>query len=201
MERSAMLEIDSTLSPAALLASFLLGERKPSELVILTGPSGCGKTRYCLELARLAAEQSLRPVGLASPPVLENGLKTGIDLLDLASGERRRLAAHRSLAEPGRPPAPGSLTREWQFDLEALAWGEAQLGRIGAACLLVLDELGPFELLDGRGWLSGMRLVDNRSYRWGCVTVRPSLLGTALERWPWARVMHVQPHSPFRRDA
>jgi nucleoside-triphosphatase len=190
LERSAMPEAEFNPSPAALLASFLSDTDKQTQLIILTGPSGSGKTAYCQALFSAAQGESLQSRGLISPPVFINGQKIGIDVIDLLSGNRRRLAAFRS------QPEPGSFIRDWRFDWEALAWGENCLQEISYADLLIVDELGPLEFYEGRGWISGLRLLDARSYRLGCVVIRPDLLETALLRWPWARVIRIPEARP-----
>lgn len=153
-----------------------------ARLAILTGPRGCGKTQACLQLAEAALAQGDAPAGLVSPAVFEDGDKTAIDLLDLGSGERRRLA------ERPPPGAAGTAGLGWRFDATALAWGNAILERLPAGGLLILDELGPLEFGHGRGLSAGLALLDARRHRQAVAVVRPELLPVALSRWPWARL-------------
>lgn len=177
-------------SPVSLLASLLSNELNTPELIFVTGKSGTGKTTWCLELAKQARLAGIPLHGVISPAVFENSTKTGIDLLDLWSGERRRLAIRRSEEAPDNGLGP--RTSGWQFDAATLDWANQALDRITGADLLILDELGPLELLENQGLVSGLRLLDERRFRLACVSVRPLLLATARERWPWAVVMGAQ---------
>jgi nucleoside-triphosphatase len=149
-------------------------------LALLTGGRGAGKTRWCEALVRAARDAGLSVAGLVSPPVLVGGEKTGIDLLDAASGERRRLA------ERARADLPGTEGLGWRFDPEALALGNALLARVGTCDLLLVDELGPLEFGRGSGLTAAFTLLDTRRYRLAVVVVRPALVAAAETRWPAA---------------
>ncbi|MEW6717362.1 MAG: nucleoside-triphosphatase [Chloroflexota bacterium] len=176
-------------SPDSLLASFA-SENEPGRLIIVTGPSGSGKTHWCLALADYARSLGVDVGGLVSPAVQEAGLKTGIELLDLRSGARRRLAVRRAES------VTGPITEDWHFDNEALRWGNAVLVRSKKCQLLILDELGPLELLQGVGLTVGLRLVSARRYRLACVVVRLSLLSKAQALWPWEQTFHIPSENP-----
>jgi nucleoside-triphosphatase THEP1 len=178
--------------PVASVPEFLAGlsESTNGRLFVLTGGRQGGKTRFCLELASQASVQGLQVAGLVSPAVFEGREKIGIDLLDLATREKRRLALRR------QPPATDPDARRWQLDESVLQWGNAVLTAIGACHLLILDELGPLELLDGRGLSQGLELIGARRYSVACLVIRPSLLTAALELWPWAEVFQVNGEMP-----
>jgi nucleoside-triphosphatase THEP1 len=158
-------------------------------LVVLTGESGMGKTTCCLELARLARLAGIQPFGLVSPAVFERGVKTGIDLLDLSTGQHRRLAVKRNPAASRTHEPPALARLHWLVDPAVLVWGNQLLGKLPPGELLILDELGPLEFLDETGLTAGLALVDNRNFRLSCVVVRPSLIEIALERWPWVKTL------------
>ena len=149
-------------------------------LALLTGGRGAGKTRWCEALAFTAREAGLAVAGLVSPPVLTGGEKRAIDLLDLATGERR------FLAERARPDLPGTAGLGWRFDPEALTAGNAALERIGTCDLLLVDELGPLEFGRGSGFTSAFNLLDARGHGLAIVVVRPALVAAAAARWSWA---------------
>jgi len=152
-------------------------------LALLTGGRGAGKSRWCEALARAGRGAGLAVAGLLSPPVLAGGEKTGIDLLDVASGERRRLA------ERARPDLPGTAGLGWRFDPEALSFGNALLARAGTCDLLLVDELGPLEFGRGNGLTAAFALLDERHYRLAVVVVRPALVVAAQARWPDAALV------------
>jgi nucleoside-triphosphatase THEP1 len=152
--------------------------RTEPALVLLTGPRGSGKSRWCERLAGAGRAAGLNVTGFVSPAVFESGAKTAIDLLDVSTGARRRLA--------DRPPpgVPGTAGLGWSFHPETLAWGNEVLERIGPCDLLVLDELGPLELRHEGGLASCFPVLAARRHRLAVVVVRPELLGEAHRRWP-----------------
>lgn len=162
--------------PEALVAGW--GSLPEGSLALLTGGRGAGKTRWCEALAGAAPGAGLSVAGLLSPAVLVGGEKRAIDLLDLASGDRR------PLAERARPDRPGTAGLGWRFDPEALAAGNAALERIEACDLLLVDELGPLELGRGSGFTAAFGLLDARRYGLAIVVVRPGLVAAAEVRWP-----------------
>ncbi len=172
-------------SPVSILASFsFLNENKP-ELILVTGIRGAGKTRWCMDLIDHARAFDLKLCGLISPAVFEAGKKVGIDLLDLHSGERRRLAY--------RTGHVGSdlRTTDWQMVAETLEWGNVILENINSCDLFILDEVGPLEFEYGIGLIAGLDIIDSRKRFPSIVVVRPSLLALADKRWPWAQVLDV----------
>lgn len=176
-------------SPAQYVARLESGTMKTPELILLTGERGCGKTAWCLELIRQARLAGLHPAGLVSPAVFQDGVKTGIDLVDVSNGESQRLAVKRAEADP--LSSIGADTLSWQFDADTLAWGNRVLERLRTPELLLLDELGPLEFQFAGGLAAGLECIDDRDYLLACVVVRPELLAAALERWPWGRVIRL----------
>jgi nucleoside-triphosphatase THEP1 len=143
-------------------------EQQTPDLTVLTGPSGAGKTSACLRLAGFAANLHLRVAGIVSPAVFDDGIKTAIDCCDLKSGQRRRLATRNG------SPAPGELG--YAFSASALAWADAALAHATPCDLLLVDELGPLELVQGRGMASALGVLRSDGYRQAVVVVRPDLI-------------------------
>lgn len=169
----------------SLLAGFVSSNGIKPGLTLVTGPRGSGKTSWCMELIEQARSFGLRPGGLISPAVFENGQKTGIDLLDLTTGERRRLAYRRG-------NAIGDLwTSDWQLVAGTLEWGNSVLERLKTCDLFILDEVGPFEFDHGVGFVKGLEIITSRKNIPSFVTIRPSLLPIAQLHWPWAQVVDI----------
>ncbi len=154
------------------------------EINIITGGIGQGKTTLCRRLVAAATKKGWNVNGVLSPAVFEDGRKMGIDLLDVSSGEKRRLA-HRDR------PTSGPRTSGWHFLASALAWGDQILNRAVPCDLLVIDELGPLELVRGEGWQAGIEALNSDAYQIAVVVVRPSLLPTVLETWPQAAIVEI----------
>jgi nucleoside-triphosphatase THEP1 len=177
--------------PASLLASIFSRREKAPSLVLVTGERGVGKTAWCLELIVEARQSGIGVFGVVSPPVLDAGQKVGIDLMDVSTGERRRLAMFRQDARQKFAKIPGISTQNWIFDPGVFAWGNQILVHPRPSEFLVLDELGPLELLENKGLIAGLKCIDKRLYQTACVVIRPSLLSNALERWPSGKVLRV----------
>jgi nucleoside-triphosphatase THEP1 len=152
--------------------------------VLITGELERGKTTLCRHLVIRARAAGWRVRGVLSPGVFEGSCKTAIDLIDLATHEKRRLALRET-------PTGGPHTERWHFIPETLDWGEKILNRATPCDLLVVDELGPLELVRGEGWQAGIEAVNSRSYKLAGVVIRPTLLDIALEKWPSGRVYQV----------
>lgn len=151
---------------------------------IITGERGAGKTRFCQQVIQAAGEKGLTVGGVLSPAVFTNGIKIGISVQDLASGENRPLAS-------AREDVPGAITPHWKFDAASLAWGSEILHRSTPCDLLIVDELGPLELEHSQGWVEGIETLRGGKYRAALVVVRSELVARALQLWPHAAVLHI----------
>jgi iron complex transport system ATP-binding protein len=182
-QRPTVLTPDSLEKPGSPLSEVFKESEHTPQLILVTGLSGAGKTTWCSRLVELAQKRGLKVEGVLSPAVFEDGRKTGIDMVNLQNGERRRLA---KLREGG----PAELaTTQWQFDPTVIAWGDHILRDSSGSDLLIIDELGPLEFLRHQGLTEGLRLIDEQRYKVACVVVRSSLLPNALQRWPQALVI------------
>lgn len=179
----------STPAPPLAFLSEAYNTRAPS-LFIVTGPSGSGKTKWCQSAVDYARQRHWPVAGLLAPPVMESGQKIGIDLLDLSSGQGRRLATLKGAALNNDDFLRGDVsTGDWNFSPETLAWGNSILKKTTRADFVIVDELGPLEFRQRQGLQAGLELLDAWRYRLACVTIRPTLVGAARMRWPWARLV------------
>jgi nucleoside-triphosphatase THEP1 len=157
---------------------------------LVTGERGVGKTTFCRLLVEAArsARPGIAVAGILSLKALVEGAEAAIEAIDVASGQRRRLAVRRRETDA----ADGPSTTRWQFTAAALAWGDTVLRAATPCELLVVDELGPLELERGEGWRSGLAAVDSGAYRDAFVVVRPELLDQVRRRWPHAFVIRIE---------
>jgi nucleoside-triphosphatase THEP1 len=156
-----------------------------TKLTLITGPSGSGKSAWCARYIDQARTDGLEVGGVLSRPVFAGERKVGIDLLDLQTGEGRRLANLRT------PESKGLMTKRWQFDSHTLTWANMVLCNLSACDIVIIDELGPLEFSRDEGLLEGMRIVDDQRFPEMYIVIRPELLSRALKRWPWAEVLDV----------
>lgn len=146
--------------------------------VLLTGERQVGKTTVSRQVAELARGLGYGPAGVLAPALLdEDGLPVAYHALMVADGEQRLLAqANGNLGSP--------RTGRYSFDADVFVWVIGRLrGAISRGCdLLIIDEIGPLELEQGRGLapilsdLSGGRLPPL------LLVVRSELAGR-LQKW------------------
>jgi len=138
-------------------------------VVLLTGERGVGKTHLCQRVVREVLEQGYSCAGVLSPPVIVDGDKVGISLVDAASGAKRALAT--------ADRAPGKVRwGKYRFVPSTLEWGVSLLSRATPCDLLVVDELGPLELELGQGLVEALHVLSEGDYSLALVVVRPELV-------------------------
>ncbi len=119
-----------------------------SLIALLVGETGAGKTTVCERVACLARRRGLVVGGIITRPLKDaGGRKVGLEAVDLGSGSGRLLASlERPLGDLRQGP--------YFFDPAAFAWAAQAMGAALAAGpdLVILDEIGPLELRDGRGF-------------------------------------------------
>jgi nucleoside-triphosphatase THEP1 len=165
-------------------------------IALITGEIGSGKTTACHQALRLLTARGIPCRGLLAPARYDpDGEKNGIDLLDVATGERRHLA--------DAIPAGGATIGRYTFDPDVLGWGLERLEH--ALCagpgLLVFDEIGPLELLHGGGFAMVLDpLADPARVTHALVIVRRQYLGDlqAILRRTDQRTYQVTPSSRDR---
>ncbi len=174
------------------------------KIAVLSGVSGSGKTTACARVAALGQAKGLRVAGILSPPRESGGAKAGIDVEDIVSRMRRPLAT--SLAVPGSYVAAqegasrGPRFGMWQFDAGTLAWGRQLLAAATPCDVLVIDEIGPLELLRDEGWPNALEVLEDGGYALAVVGVRPWLVETLGGRLAGARLWAL-PLDRSNRDA
>jgi len=156
-----------------------------AEIWIITGTRGAGKTTLCRRLVNAARQAGWQVSGLLSPALVEDGVKTGILVEDLRTGEQRRLAAvnHGQSAQ--------LATTGWVFDPVNMVWGQTVFESACPTDLLMVDELGPLEMMRGQGWTAALQALDEGQFKLALVIIRPELLEKAQSRWQAARVVLV----------
>ena len=153
--------------------------KESTRLALVTGDIGAGKTTAVGRVVALARARGYVCAGLWAPALVVDGRKTGIEAVDLSSGERR-LLARMSLV------ATGEQLGRYSFCPDAIAWANEVLAAAVAARpdLLVVDEIGPLELERGGGLAPVLELLATGSARRALVIVRTWLLDALRARLP-----------------
>lgn len=168
-----------------------------SQVSILTGGIQSGKTTLCQFLVEAARHNGFEVGGLLSPAIFEGGKKIGIDVLDLKTSHRKRLA------DLNEGQSGDLQTIHWAFHPEAIEWANQALTHALPCDLLLIDELGPLEFNRGEGWVNGFEVIQRGGYQAVLVVVRPSLLEQAKQRWEISRIIDLDHPSqvPLAPDA
>jgi len=147
--------------------------------IFLTGPQGAGKTTACWRVLPGLRSQGIKIAGFVSPPLLDaNGSKVGIQMVDLATGQNHTFA---------RVVAAGEVADVGVYQLVegAVAWAQRVLATALSSDVdwLVIDEIGPLELHQGRGFAFALdALADPLRVPNAIVIVREYLLNELAER-------------------
>jgi hypothetical protein len=171
-------------SPEDFLANAILS-RNSSGMWLVSGPSGSGKTTWCANIVVQARSLGLTFGGFICPAVIQDGKKTGIDLMNVASGEKRHLGICSS--DDGK-----TTIGCWQMDEGVLAWGNEIIAGLQNEDIIIIDEIGPLELERGLGYWHALTLLDEGCYRTALVVIRPALLPVAQQRWSAARMLTLE---------
>jgi len=148
--------------------------------VLLTGKRQAGKTTVCKQVAELARGLGYDPAGVLTPVLLdEGGFPATRHALMVSDGEQRLLA----LADGD---LTGPRTLRYSFDADVLSWVIDGLRRaILQGCdLLIVDEIGPLELEQGRGLAPLLSDLSTGRLPPLLLVVRPELTARLQERLP-----------------
>lgn len=139
--------------------------------------------------------------------------KLGIDNVLLPSGERVSFARRRDLAVAEGSFVEGSQSAQaklgWEISEGAIARVNEHFAALGGGspddspALLVVDELGPLELLRGGGLTGALALLDagpSKRFPNALVIIRESLLDVARERFEeaWGPLEPIAPGDEAR---
>lgn len=161
-------------------------EQQHPLLFIITGWRNTGKTTFCQFMIDAARERGLQVSGILSPGVFEDYSKIRIEMQDLSSKERR------ILADKGHDPQSEFQLPEWIFNKENLLWGNRVFETAVPTDILIVDELGPIELEQHKGWTAALEALNSKAYQLAFVVIRPELLHIAKKEWPHAQTITLQ---------
>ncbi len=157
-------------------------------IYVITGAKGSGKSTVCARVAREAAKSGLTVRGVLTERGDVEDPASPRRVVDLRTGEsrpfgsqnRERGRSHRQDARQettvNQAGTSDPLTPGWDFYSGVFEWVTEFLSRATPCDLLVIDELGPLELLGGRGWASALEFVRSQAYGIALVVCRPQLI-------------------------
>jgi len=156
-----------------------------SKVALVTGARGVGKTHLCEQVVEQAGQRGYRCAGVLSRAVFGGDDKVAITLVDVATN------AERTLALADDEPAELRWGR-YRFVPATLEWGSDLLTGATPCDLLIVDELGPLELMLGQGLVAALDVLNKGNFALALVVVRPELLDTLRERLQCAETRVVE---------
>ncbi len=128
------------------LQKLTLNNTSKQAVTILTGEIGRGKSGMLEALVKVLQEKGFRIGGIVSPCRMADGIRTGYDLVDVASGDRTFLSGlerNEGMIHVGR----------FYFSTEGIEFGKKALAveNVSSSDFIVVDEIGPWEL-ENQGW-------------------------------------------------
>ncbi len=147
--------------------------------ILLTGRGGAGKTTACWKALPGLRASGVKLAGFISPPLLDGGgKKTGIEMLNLATGEHHTFA---HVVSRDQNPDVGV----YKLENDAIEWARGVLASalFSDIDLLVIDEVGPLELKRGGGFAFALEpMADPERIPNAIVLVRQELVDELAER-------------------
>ena len=141
---------------------------------VITGGQGSGKTTLIKETVILLKEDRFKIGGILAGGSWKNNRRERFELTDIKTGDR--------MVYLQREPANGwEKIRHFYINPAGQKFGEHALSidQVKDVDLVVIDEIGPFEL-QGRGWAIAMKNIMDNLHIPLLITVRESLVNEVI---------------------
>ena len=148
-----------------------------AELIGLTGKSGAGKTKTFQRLISVAQNAGLSVFGFYCPAIFNENEKVGMEVCLLPSGETKILG----LLEKRENWIP---VGRWWMDPSVFAVVNEHIRKYTGSDLLLIDEIGPAEIEEKKGWPDALALLREARFRMGVVSFRPAFIDYFKENYP-----------------
>jgi nucleoside-triphosphatase len=163
-------------------AEFWLGKvelslKKKSNVILVTGDTGDGKSTLLAELAILFKNRGIQAGGIISPAVFENGVKSGYELINVATSQKTRLSKTQ------KGDGLVNVGRFYFFD-DGIRFGKVALTVLNNqnSQIVFIDEIGAWEL-QGQGWAESLNELILRCDMPVILAVNTKLVDQVIESW------------------
>jgi len=145
-------------------------QKRVNTIYILSGKRNSGKSTILEGVINGLQDKELRIAGISAPAIIQNGRKTGFYVQDIRTGKKTLLCKRRSESIPSSPQL-------FEFFDNGLNLGKQALSpdTIKDADLIIIDEVGPFEL-KGECWAETIEQIFNNSEKPMLWVVRKGLV-------------------------
>jgi len=163
--------------------------------MVLTGDVHIGKTTVCFKLVDWARQHGYAVCGILTQPFFDDqGVRLGLTVLDLASGERHDLARIAPTRSCSHSASDGPRVGPYRFEPAGLRRASAVLERAVAESsdLLIVDEVGRLELEQSAGLHEVLDLVAASGVPRTLWVVRRTLLDAFQRKLPGLRCVVLE---------
>jgi nucleoside-triphosphatase len=163
-----------------------LSLKKKSNVILVTGDTGDGKSTFLAELAGLFENRNIKSGGIISPALFENDVKSGYELINVATSGRIRLSQTREangMANVGR----------FYFFPEGIEFGKNALKVENnlKSQFIFIDEIGAWEL-QGQGWAASLHELILHSEVPLILAVNTKLVEQVTEAWQFNKPLVIK---------
>lgn len=113
-------------------------------MVIVTGPPRTGKTTLVLNLVDLLRSEGVEVAGMVTKEVSAGGERIGFDIIDLSTGRSLPLARKGQVGLMRLGSYAVFVENLNELGVSAIE------GHIGSGAVMIVDEVGPMELMSSR---------------------------------------------------
>ena len=136
-----------------------------NSIFIITGPQGSGKTTFLVRLVRLLKKEGVAVGGFVAHGFWKDDRRNRFELEDLQNGKKTILSQTEAVEG-------WEKFRRFYFNPDGFAFGEKILSpdNLQNVEIIVIDEIGPFEL-QGKAWRKSIDTLlreTNKPMIWVC---------------------------------
>ena len=158
--------------------------------IIITGETGVGKTTVCEKVIQMAEKGGHTCGGILTLKVLDGGVISGIDIVDIQSGKLEILASIHNVYS-------GPCVGKYCFNPDGIRFGIRAIEKGRSSDILVVDEIGHLERR-GEGFVDVLALIGSGEVKNSIVVIRKELLPAFLPRL--GAGPHIFETTPNTRD-
>lgn len=147
-----------------------------NKVIIITGNKGDGKTTKIRDITDLLKDINANIAGFVAVGSWRNGERSSYTLIDLLTDEKSVICtdvATNGYDKQGR----------FYFNPKAIEFGKGILANVNTKkCVVVIDEIGPFEL-DNKVWHSSLRVLLDSTNNVLLLSVREKLVKDVVKKY------------------
>ncbi len=172
----------SVVSKLIAYSEFRFSELKKEQylrpkIFLLTGKVDSGKTTFVKNLIEKLKEKEVKVGGIYSQKIFENNERTGYDLVEIETQKTEHFLRKNPDGNPGDIGVFKLFPKAVPFGMEILNTKKTK-----GKQLIIIDEIGPFEL-SGKGWAKSLEDLLRFRENHVLIVVRESLVEQVIEKW------------------